>query len=167
MPNHWHLVLWPTLDGQLSEYMRLLTLTHTQRWHAHYQSAGSGHLYQGRFKSFIVESDAYLLIVCRYVEQNPLRAKLVRRAEDWRWSSLWRDYNECASGGPVMTCLPVDRSEPWVEWVNQPTAERDLEKVRNCVIKGAPYGSTRWIGTMADQLGIQSTLRSRGRPKKT
>ena len=87
MPNHWHLVLWPTFDGQLSEYMRLLTLTHTQRWHAHYQSAGSGHLYQGRFKSFIVESDAYLLIVCRYVEQNPLRAKLVRRAEDWRWSS--------------------------------------------------------------------------------
>lgn len=75
MPNHWHLLLWPERDGQLSDYVRLLTLTHTQRWHAHYHSAGSGHLYQGRFKSFLVESDMYLLTVCRYVEQNPLRAR--------------------------------------------------------------------------------------------
>lgn len=57
MPNHWHLVVWPRRDGDLSTFMRLLTLTHTQRWHAHRRSAGSGHLYQGRFKSFIVQTD--------------------------------------------------------------------------------------------------------------
>src|SRR5689334_2176906 len=50
MPNHWHLVLWPRADGDLSEFMRLLTVTHTQRWRAHHRSAGSGPLYQGRFK---------------------------------------------------------------------------------------------------------------------
>jgi len=79
MPNHWHLVLWPERDGQLSRFMTWLTLTHTQRWHARRRSAGSGHLYQGRYKSFLVEADDHLLAVCRYVERNPLRARLVRR----------------------------------------------------------------------------------------
>ena len=88
MPNHWHLVLWPRQDGDLSEFMRLLTVTHTQRWHAHNHSAGTGPLYQGRFKSFPIEDDGHLLTVLRYVERNPLRAKKVRKAERWRWSSL-------------------------------------------------------------------------------
>src|SRR3989442_8959181 len=85
MPNHWHLVLWPRGEGDLSRFMSWLTLTHTQRWHAFHQSVGTGHLYQGRFKSFVVQADDHLLTVCRYVERNALRAKLVERAEDWRW----------------------------------------------------------------------------------
>jgi putative transposase len=68
MPNHWHLVLWPRQDGDLSTFVRWLTLTHTQRWHAHRHSVGSGHVYQGRFKSFLVEPDEYLWAVCRYGE---------------------------------------------------------------------------------------------------
>ena len=74
MPNHFHLVVWPRLDGELTQFMRWLTMTHTQRWHAHRHSAGSGHLYQGRFKSFPVQDDGHLLTVCRYVEQRPSRA---------------------------------------------------------------------------------------------
>ena len=63
MPNHWHLVVWPTHDGELSDYLHWLTLTHTQRWHAHYQNVGVGHLYQGRFKSFPVEDNEHFLTV--------------------------------------------------------------------------------------------------------
>src|SRR6202040_1231959 len=81
--------LWPKEDGELSEFMRLLTVTHAQRWHAHHHSAGTGPLYQGRFKSFPVQEDDHLLTICRYVERNPLRAGLVSQAETWRWSSLW------------------------------------------------------------------------------
>src|SRR5205814_6203726 len=88
MPNHFHLVLWPSRDGQLSRFMQWLTMTHTQRWHAHRRSAGRGHLYQSRFKSFPIEQDHHFLSVCRYVERNPLRARLVRAAGNWRWSSL-------------------------------------------------------------------------------
>ena len=77
LPNHWHLVLWPRRDGELSDFMHWLTLTHTQRWHAHYQNIGGGHLYQGRFKSFPVQTDEHYLTVCRYVERNALRAGLV------------------------------------------------------------------------------------------
>ena len=89
MPNHWHLVLWPEDDGDLSEFMRWLTVTHTQRWHAHRHTAGTGPLYQGRFKSFPIQDDDHFLTVCRYVERNALRAKLALKAEHWRWSSLW------------------------------------------------------------------------------
>ena len=88
MPNHWHLVLHPRADGDLSRFMGWLTLTHTQRWHAHRHTIGAGHLYQGRFKSFPVQKEVYFLRLCRYVERNPLRARLVKRAEDWAWSSL-------------------------------------------------------------------------------
>jgi putative transposase len=87
MPNHWHLVVWPRDDGELSRFVGWLTLTHTQRWHAHRGTTGSGHLYQGRFKSFPVQDDEHFLVVCRYVERNPLRAKLVKDASAWRWGS--------------------------------------------------------------------------------
>jgi putative transposase len=90
LPNHWHLVLAPEADGDLSRFVGWLTLTHTQRWHAHRHTAGNGHLYQGRFKSFAIQADEHFLTVCRYVERNPLRAQLVSRAEHWRWSSFWR-----------------------------------------------------------------------------
>lgn len=83
MPNHWHLLAWPRHDGDLSRFVGWLTLTHTQRWHAQRGSGGSGHLYQGRFKSFPVEGDDHYLNVARYVERNALRAVLVRRAEQW------------------------------------------------------------------------------------
>ncbi|MCE9532247.1 MAG: transposase [Planctomycetes bacterium] len=84
MPNHWHFVLWPRRDGELTNFMRWLTHTHTQRWHAHYRTAGSGHLYQGRFKAFPIEDDGHYLTVLRYVERNALRANLCARAEDRR-----------------------------------------------------------------------------------
>ncbi len=91
MPNHWHLILWPHDDGDLSRFMRWLSNTHVRRYHQHYHSYGQGHIYQGRFKSFPVKDDGHLLTVLRYVEANPLRAKMVKRAEDWWWSSLgWR-----------------------------------------------------------------------------
>ena len=88
--THWHLVVWPREDGELSRFTGWLTLTHTQRWHAHRHSTGTGHVYQGRFKSFPVQEDEHFYAVCRYVERNALRANLVTRAEDWRWNSLYR-----------------------------------------------------------------------------
>ena len=88
MPNHWHFVMYPEHDEDLSVFMRWLTGTHTQRWHTHYKSIGYGHLYQGRYKSFPIQKDEHFLNVSQYVERNALRANLVSKAEDWRWSSV-------------------------------------------------------------------------------
>ena len=90
LPNHWHLVIWPRDDGGGPGLRGWLMLTHTQRWHAHRHSTGSGHVYQGRFKSFPVQEDEHLDTVCRYVERNALRANLAPGAERWRWGSLHR-----------------------------------------------------------------------------
>ena len=91
MPNHWHMVLWPRKDGEITQFLRWLTITHRQRRHANRHTTGYGH--QGRFKSFPIERDESLLNVMRYVERNALRANLVERAQDWRWCSLWRRLN--------------------------------------------------------------------------
>src|SRR5260221_3441967 len=88
MPNHWHLILWPRAAGDLSAYVGWLSNTPVPRRRQHWHTVGQGHVYQGRFKSFPVQDDAHLLTLLRYVESNPLRAKLVTRAEQWRWSSL-------------------------------------------------------------------------------
>lgn len=166
MPNHWHLVLWPRADGDLSHYMRLVTLTHTQRWHAHRATAGTGHLYQGRFKSFVVQDDAHFLTVCRYVEANALRGNLVERAEQWRWCSLWRTCTGATNEAPRIDTWPVTCPTGWTAYVNEAGPPAELENLRRCAQRGTPYGDEGWIDKAARQLGLQCTLRDRGRPKK-
>jgi putative transposase len=96
------LVLWPKTDGQLSRFMQWLTMTHAARWHAHRHSVGRGHLYQGRFRSFPIQQDHHFLGVCRYVERNALRANLVAKAQDWRWSSLWARDDRSSALAPFL-----------------------------------------------------------------
>jgi putative transposase len=166
MPNHWHLVLWPTQDGSLSDFVRLLTVTHAQRWHAHRASIGTGHLYQGRFKSFVVQQDAHLLTLCRYVERNALRANLVRRAEEWRWCSLWRTHHDRTHEPPRLEPWPVPRPQDWIGYVNRPQTGVETNAVRRCIQRSAPYGEARWVRRTADLLGLECALRPRGRPRK-
>lgn len=165
MPNHWHLVVWPEADGDLSEYLRWLTVTHTQRWHAHHHTAGTGPLYQGRFKSFPIQVDDHFLSVCRYVERNALRAGLVARAEAWRWSSLWQRGQQ--SGASLLAPWPIAIPDRWEKYVNQAQTEAELERVRLSLSRGMPYGDEDWVQVTAKELGLQSTLRPRGRPRKT
>lgn len=164
MPNHWHLVVWPRHDGDLSRFMNWLTLTHTQRWHQHRHSVGEGHVYQGRFKSFPVETSEYLLTVCRYVERNPVRAGVVERAEHWRWSSA----GQWQSGGRVIPLCdgPIERPADWLEWVNEDERQEQIEAVRRSVTKGQPFGSPGWVEQMVAQWNLGITLRGRGRPRK-
>jgi putative transposase len=166
MPNHWHLVLWPRRDGELSDFGHWLTLTHTQRWHAHYRHVGTGHLYQGGFKSFPVAQDEYFLQVCRYVERNPVRAGLVPRAERWRWGSLGQREHEPGPGRGTLSEWPVAVGGDWLGEVNRAQTEAELEALRRSVRRGQPYGEERWARDVASQLGLESTFRTRGRPRK-
>ena len=166
MPNHWHLVVKPHEDGELSRFVGWLSLTHTQRWHAHYHNPGSGHLYQGRFKSFPVQEEEHFLTVCRYVERNPLRANLVSRAEQWRWSSLWRWHEGTAAQKRLLAAWPVRRSSNWLQHVNAPQTEAELSALRRSVTRGCPFGEEHWSNQMVKKLQLESTIRPQGRPKK-
>jgi len=165
MPNHWHLLLWPRHDGELSEVLRWITVTHTQRWHAHHHSAGTGPVYQGRFKSFPVQTDEHLLTVARYIERNALRAQLADRAEDWQWSSLWRREQMDPKFGSWLSDWPMERPRDWAIKVNRPQMASELEALRVCVQRGRPFGDEGWVRRMAKRFGMESTLRPRGRPK--
>ena len=166
MPNHWHLVLWPREDGDLSRFMGWLTLTHTQRWHAHYRTTGTGHLYQGRFKSFPVQEDDHFLTVCRYVERNALRANLCRRAEEWSWSSLFHRQQKDEFSRAVLSEWPIPRPRLWLSHLQEPQTEAELTALRKSVTRGSPFGSPDWTELIAQQLNLEITLRSRGRPRK-
>ena len=163
MPNHWHLVLWPRADGDLSECMRWLTNTHTRRWHLSHGTAGTGPLYQGRFKSFPVEEDEHFFTVCRYVERNALRANMVSSAEQWRWCSLWHRTNK--PGLVTLAEWPLACGERWLDYVNQAETEAELKALRRSAWSGAPFGDTVWQQSTAKRLGLESTLRCPGRPK--
>ncbi|MDH3504581.1 MAG: transposase [Nitrospirota bacterium] len=165
MPTHWHLILWPRQDGELSEVLRWITVTHTQRWHVHRRSSGTGPVYQGRFKSFPVQTDEHFFTVARYVERNALRASLVARAEDWKWSSLWRRGQGDATLCSWLSDWPVEQPRNWVRRVNQPETAGELEALRVSVNRGRPFGSETWVTRMAKRFDLESTMRSPGRPK--
>jgi putative transposase len=161
MPNHWHLVLHPRTDGGTSQFVRWITATHSNRYHAHYGTAGEGHLYQGRFKSFPVQDDRHYLIVCRYVERNALRCGLVKRAENWRWGSA-RLRGAHEKGWPALASGPLDLPHDWSRLLNEPQTPAEEEAMRQSVRRGLPFGDAQWQLRTAKRLAI--SLRRRGRP---
>jgi len=166
MPNHWHFVLWPENDDDLSNFTGWLTLTHTQRWHAHRGTTGWGHVYQGRFKSFPVQDDNHYYTLCRYVERNALRANLVERAEQWRWGSLYRWKYGTTQEQKLLSAWPIPRLPNWIEHVNEPLTQGELDAIRRSIRRGRPFGGMDWTKKIAKRLGLEMTLRPRGRPKK-
>lgn len=169
MPNHWHLVLRPTEDGVLSRFMAWLTLTHTKRWHMHRGTSGEGHLYQGRFRAFIVQPGKPFVRVCRYVERNALRAGLVAKAEAWRWGSLWRWQSGTVAQRRLLARWPdPPRRRPpgWIEQVNRPQSLQELESIRQSIARGRPLGDPAWLDFTIKQHGLESTMRSRGGQRK-
>ena len=168
MRNHWHFVVWPRhrQHQQVSDFFRWLTVTHSQRFHAHHGTSGMGHVYQGRFKSFPIADDEHLLAVLRYVERNPLRAKLVKQAEEWRWGSLYRRTQGTAEERALLAEPPLALGRSWCDHVNRPQSEAELAAIRRSIQRGQPYGGEKWTQKVTKQLGLEHTFRPRGRPKK-
>ena len=165
MPNHWHLVLLPPGDGDLSKFMLRLTTTHVRRYFAHYHRSAGGHLYQGRFKSFAVQEDdeAHLLVLLRYVESNALRARLVRDPAQWKWCSF--AARQTAAGMKLLSAWPIERPRNWAKLLAERLPEKEAEALRVSVRRGRPFGSPDWVERTARRLGLDFTLRPRGRPR--
>ena len=149
MPDHWHLVLRPQRGKDMAAYLSWLTNTHVRRHRAHYRNT-SGHLYQGRYKSFAVAEDRYFLTLLRYVESNPLRAKLVRRAQAWRWSSLGGEDKLLSR---LLDKWPVPRPRNWTSLVNQSLDQASVARLQVSFIRGRPLGSDAWTQAAARRMG--------------
>ncbi len=170
LDNHFHLLLRPR-GGSISRIMQSLLVSHTQRYHKHHRSGG--HVWQGRFKSPVIQDDEHLLTVLRYIEANPLRAKIVTRAEDYPWSS----YHVYGMGQPSelvdpliayeqLGPSPAVRRRKWAEKVQRPMQELVLASIRRSGESGRPYGDQNWVRRLAKRLDLDLTIRPRGRPRK-
>jgi putative transposase len=171
MNNHFHLLLRPD-DGQsISRILQSLTVAHTWRYHRRHRSVG--HVWQGRFKSPVIQDDDHLLTVLRYVEGNPLRAGLVADLKDYPWTSY--AVHGLGQAQVLISELPVwsrlggtgpERQERWRRWVHEPLTERELAAVRHSLASGRPFGSESWTLEIGDRLGLSLLPKRRGRPPK-
>jgi putative transposase len=165
MSNHWHLLLWPQRDGDLARFMMRLTIRHVRRWLEYRKQVGTGHVYQGRYKSFVIQDDGHLATVCRYVERNPVRAGMARGCRDWTWSSAGQDGlpPELRVG---LTAFAGLRGKGWIEWVDHPQTAAEEQAIQDCIKKNRPFGSEKWLETTKRTLGWREPLLP-GRPRKT
>ena len=166
MPNHWHLVVQPRADGDLAKFIQRVTVTHTQRYHAKTRTVGYGHVYQGRYKSLLVESGSHFLALVRYVERNGKRAGLVAKAEEWPWSSVYVRLYGKAEQKKMLSPWPTPEPSDYVRWLNRPQGREEVEKIRQAIQKNRPYGSEEWVAKTVRQFGLKTSMRNRGRPKK-
>jgi putative transposase len=150
MPNHFHLVVRPTRANSISRWVHWLCTTHVRHYHAKYGS--SGRVWQGPYKACLVQTDQYLLTVMRYVERNALRARIVKRAEDWPWGSLrWRTSHASVM---ALTPAPIELPSYWKEFVNQPQTAPELEAIRESVNGQQPFGDPGWIDELS-RIGLR------------
>ena len=162
MPNHFHLVVMPEQGEDLSRWMQWLMTSHVRRYHGYYSTCG--HVWQGRFKSFIVKEDEHLITLLRYVEGNPVRAGLVESAVDWQWSS--HSSRIAKEKSELLDDPPLQLPENWTGLVDEPLSDMELEDIRTSGQRQRPYGDEEWQAELCRKLGLEMTLRPRGRPRK-
>ena len=162
MPNHFHMVVIPEQSKELSKWMQWIMTSHVRRYHRYYGS--SGHIWQGRFKSFLVQNDVHFLTVMRYVERNPVRKGLVESVTSWRWSS----YKErsCNESVGLLDKIPLQLPSSWKEYVNNAMTDKELSEIRKSIQRRRPYGEETWQLRICKELGLKSTMRPIGRPGK-
>jgi putative transposase len=164
MPNHWHFLLQPSADNELSSFMGWISNAHTRKYLRSNRTTGEVPLYQGRFKSFPIKCDEHFFVVRRYIERNPIRASLVTKAQDWAWSSIGQDYFDTPKiklSGDIMGSLGN-----WLEIVNPSQTEVESQQVQSSIIKEKLFGDTHWCKETAVKLHLELTLRDAGRPSK-
>jgi putative transposase len=133
----------------------------------------SGHVWQGRFKSPVIQDDAHLLVVLRYIEANPLRAGMAADLADYRWSSF--PHHGLGHADPLVSAFPewdelggteAERRRRWRAKVRGVQDEGELAAVRTSLRSGRPFRTDDWTGRMAKRLKIDLNPRPRGRPPK-
>jgi putative transposase len=171
MTNHFHLLIRPQ-QHNISQLMQSVLVSHTQRYHKHRRSLG--HVWQGRFKSPVIEDDEHLLTVLRYIEANPVRAEMVKHAGEYRWSS-YSAHGQGASNELLSDCRPYEQLSPypavrqrrWEAYVHQTPDTDELAAIRRSVERSLPFGSRNWVRKLSKELDLDLTVRPRGRPRKT
>lgn len=172
MGNHIHLLVSSTRPGALSEAMRGLGQCYVQAFNHKHRRSGT--LWQGRFKSCLVDTERYLLEVYRYIELNPVRAGLCNHPESYAWSSVHANMglreDEIVTPHACYLGLhhdPVQRAALYHAWLNEGIGRDDMQRIRTHTQQERALGSPRFQAMVEATLGRPATVRARGRPRKT
>lgn len=166
MTNHIHLIAVPEEDDGLQRVLKPLHMRYAQRINR--ERGWKGHLWQGRFFSSPLD-EAYLWAAIRYVERNPVRAGMVRRAENYRWSSA---AAHCGKATDIL--LNPDSSwnkqfksiNDWSGWLAEGDEIEEIQMLRKNVEKGLPCGTENFIKRLGKLVGRELEYRPQGRPRK-
>ncbi len=164
MNNHWHFLVRPQRDGELTEFFRWLTHTHAMRWRVSHRSVGYGHLYGGRFKAFPVQGGESFLKICRYVERNSVTAGAVTSADEYPWGSLWVRAHGTAEQKAMLSPWPVARPRNWLAQVNEAITAKEQAAWQASLERSRPFGDDGWMSRTVLRLGLEHTIRREGRP---
>lgn len=158
LPARWHLIVRPVAKGAMSSFLHWITNTHVHRTRARRGVVGAGHLYRGRYRSFLTEDGLYVNSLCDYLEHAPKREGLVLDPQLWRWSSFWqrRQKKSVVRLSPLSAKVPSTRT----------TLARDVSNtsidVERSMLTCLPLGSPDWRATLPSALARDP--RPRGRP---
>jgi putative transposase len=171
MTNHFHLLLQPEPGQSISRILQSLTVAHTWRYHKRHRT--SGHVWQGRFKSPAIQDDMHLLVVLRYIEANPFRARIVQDLSQYRWSSF--AHHGLGHDDPLLSPFPeweelgrteAERRRRWRAKLRSEQDDNELTSVRASLQSGRPLGAANWVEAAAKRLKIELSPRPRGRPRR-
>jgi putative transposase len=145
--------------------MQKLSLTYTQHINKKYDR--TGRLWESRFYASVIERDPHLWTVCRYIERNPVRAEIADSPECYEWSSA-RTHIAGTGKSPLITPIWYNEEERkgYIEFLNLPEADEEKRRIRSALYTGRPTGTEKFIRQIAEELGIEFSLRPKGRPKK-
>jgi len=171
MDNHVHLLVGATIAGRVSQAMRKAGQTYVQSFNHRHGRVGT--LWQGRFKSSLVDSDGYALRLIRYIELNPVRTAMVERPEDYRWSSVHTHLG--AAQDPLLTPCAVylglgadrtGRANAYRNWLHARLEPDELARIRAYLAQEKALGNPRFQAMVAKALGRPVAVRPRGRPRQ-
>lgn len=172
MTNHVHLLVTPPAPGRLSVAMSRLGQRYVPAFNRRHGRTGT--LWEGRFKSCLVDSERYLLTVHRYIELNPVRAAMTSTAEDYRWSSVRASLglapDSLLTFHPLYLAMgadPIQRGSIYREWLQQGISEDDLQNIRSHLQQERALGHPQFQAMVEKTLNRPSFVRPRGRPRKS
>jgi len=171
MPNHVHLLVTPRQGERLSRFMQALGRNYVGWFNQRHGRTGT--LWEGRFRSSVVEAEAWLLACIRYIELNPVRAQLAASAAEYPWSSaghhLGRGADALVTDHALYWALgntPFEREARYRAFLEEATGAADLVRLNASLTKGRPLGGAAFVARLEEQFGVSLAPRPRGRPRK-
>ncbi len=158
MDNHVHLIAIPEKKESLAQAIGEAHRRYTRM--INFREQWRGYLWQGRFSSFVLE-ERYLYAAVRYVERNPVRAKLVKKAEDYEWSSASAHVSK-QDDGIIDRCFLEEEISDWADYLKESDDEGDLGLFRRHGATGRPLGNKEFIEWLAKRLGIELEKKKTG-----